>query len=480
MTENKIQLIPGDNTPQQIDTSIEAFNQPLADLLSHIGLPVDNVLNPIEERRKVIFSLEGTIEILPYEEREKAVYLSKFTVAVAAGLFDGALNFLWDETVKALRRLVISYDLQYFFNVAETISARYKNLVKEEDLEAIQEFDLLEITRRIGLINDLNHKRLEHVNYLRNHASAAHPNEHEISGTEMLSLLENCLRYAITAQPDHSVIQIQQLFDNIRKTLIPDEDIPVINDDLTKQPSERISDFIQSLFGLYVDSRQNQDTKTNIEKLASNLWNLCSDDTKYRIGSKFGLYRKNAETEKKDAAQKFLEIVNGLKFKDEDSLAAELIEKLQDLRTAHFGWYNFYEEYPHAKSIAQSLPDGGIPQAAKKLFVKIICLCYMGNGKGYKQGVDERAEQYYIQFINRFTVIEIKEFLDLLGDTEFVTDLDQTKSDLRIRKLAEFYKKLTTDIHINAVLDVIINFPARAIGKITGDIRYKEKIKNVK
>ena len=59
-------------------------------------------------------------------------------------------------------------------------------------------------------------------------------------------------------------------------------------------------------------------------------------------------------------------------------LAAELIEKLQDLRAAHFGWYNFYNEFPHAKSIAQSLPNGAIPQAAKKLFVKIICLCFVG------------------------------------------------------------------------------------------------------
>lgn len=480
MTLTTIQLIPGSNTPEQIDTSISAFNQPLADLLTHIGLPVENVLNPIAERRKVIFSLASVVEILPYEERLKAVYLSKFTVAVAAGLFDGALNFLWNETVKALRRLVISYDLQYFFNVAETISGRYKNLTKDEDLEAIQEYDLLEITRRIGLINDLNHRRLEHVNYLRNHASAAHPNEHEISGMEMLSLLENCLRYAITAQPDHSVIQIQLLFENIRKRIIPEEDIPIINSDLNKQPLVRINDFIQSLFGIYVDNRQNPDTKANIEKLAPNLWVLCDDDTKFRIGSKFGLYRKNAETERKNSAQKFLEIVDGLKYKDEDSLAAELIEKLQDLRTAHFEWDNFYNEYPHAKSISQSLPEGAIPHAAKKLFVKIICLCFIGNGKGHRQGVDERAESYYVDFIKRFTINEIKEFLNLLNDQEFVTDLNKIRPDQRIRILAEYFKTLTTDIHITAVLNLIINFPKFAINKINTDTRFKEKIKNIK
>ena len=475
-----IVLIPKDNTPEKLDTSIRAFNQPLADLLVHIGLPTENVLNPIEERRKVIFSLESVLEILPYEIKQKSVYLSKFTVAITAGLFDGALNFLWDETVKALRKLGINYDLQYFFHVAETLSARYKNLVKEEDLEAISEYDLLEICRRIGLINDVNHKRLEHVNYLRNHASAAHPNEHEISGHEMVSLLENCLRYAITAKPDHSVVQIKLLFENIRKNLIPDSDIPIIGDDLRKQPIERIEDFLQSLFGVYCDPRQEQHTKTNIEKIVPYLWKSSTDDTKYRIGSKFGIYRKNAELDKKILAQRFLEVVSGLEYKDEDSLAAELIEKLQYLRTVHFEWYNFYNEYPHAVSIAQSLPKNGIPQAAKKLFVKIICLCFVGNGKGYKQGVDERAEAYYVQFLQLFGIDEIKYFLDLLSDPEFVTDLDKTIPDRRIRALADSFKKQTTDIHINNVLDLIISFPQKTIYKISSDTRFKEKIKNIK
>jgi hypothetical protein len=96
MEENEKQtgpiiLIPKDTTPQQLETSISAFNQPLANLLTHVGLPTENILSPIEERRKVIYALESTIEILTLEEREKSIYLSKFTVAVSVGLFDGAL-----------------------------------------------------------------------------------------------------------------------------------------------------------------------------------------------------------------------------------------------------------------------------------------------------------------------------------------------------------------------------------------------------
>jgi hypothetical protein len=411
---------------------------------------------PIEERRKVIFSLQSVLDVLPIEKKEKSYYLSQFTVSIAAGLFKGALNFLWNETVEALRKLVISYDLQYFYSIAEEISGRYKNLAGEDDLEIVSEFDLLEICRRIGLLSDVNHKNLEHVNYLRNHASVAHPNDNEITGFKMVSILEDCIKYAINAKPNHSVIQIKSLFNNIRKNEIPEEKFSVIGDELSKQPQERINDFIMSVFGLYCDSRQEQHTYSNIENLASYIWELASEDTKYKIVSRYGMYRKNAEVEKRDKSQRFLEVVNGLRYKDEDSLAAELIEKLQDLRSTHFGGNNFYNEYSHAKDIANSLPKSGILKAVRKQFVKVIGLCYIGNGLGHRKGVDERALKYYRQFIDKF------------------------KANKRAKKLAKKSKSITSDIHINNILDLVISFPENKLKKISEDSRYKELLSNIK
>lgn len=478
--ENQIILIPSGNTPEKIETSIAAFNQPLANLLQHIGLPTENILSPIEERRKVIYALESTIEILPIEERQKSTYLSKFTVAVSVGLFDGALNFLWDETINALRRLISNFDLQYFLTVAQTINNKYKNLTTQDDLPAIGDHDLLEICRRIGLISDINYKRLENVNYLRNHASAAHPNENSVSGIEMLSLLESCLKYAITAKPDHSVIQIKQLFENLRTKQIPAEDFPHIGADLIKQPQERVDDFILSIFGVYTDPRTDAQVRKNIDRLTPHIWNDVTEDVKYALGAKFGVYRKNGDVDRKDAVQKFLETVNGLKYKDEDSLTAELLEKLQNLKTVHFEWNNFYNEYAHAKSIEASIPTTGIPESIRKYFVKVISLCYVGNGMGYREGVDENAVVYYNKFIQAFGINEIKDFLYLFNDPEFVTDLNYSKPDRRLKSLATFFKSKTQDAHINKVLDLIIGFPKGSLQSLASDSRYKDAMKFVK
>ena len=103
----------------ELETSIQGFHAPLAGFLDSLGLPTKQVLVDFGERRFVLQSLQQTLNVLPYDDRAKAYYLSKFSVAIMVGLFDAALNFLWDEAILALRRLAVGIDLSYFFDTAE-------------------------------------------------------------------------------------------------------------------------------------------------------------------------------------------------------------------------------------------------------------------------------------------------------------------------------------------------------------------------
>jgi hypothetical protein len=473
---NNITIIPTEVSSKDIETNIATISQPVANFLSHYGLPTQNILSPLNERRKVMTSLGDIIDIIPIEKRIKSEYLSKFTISVAMGMFDGALTFLWDETVKALRSMIVEFDLDYFYKVAFEFSPRYKGLKIAEELEAISEHDLLEICRRIGLLNEINHKRLETVNYFRNHASAAHPNDHELSGHELISILENCIKYAIHYEFDSSIVQIKRLFNNIRTSQISQDDIPLIVVDIKKLQYERLDDFVLSIFGLFCDEKQTVDTKKNIENIASQLWDATTEELKYKIGSKFGYYRKHGESDKKDSVQRFLDIVNGNIYKDEDSLSEELRQKLGDLKSIHFMWNNFYNEYPHARNIELSLPTGNIPKSVSKEFVKVISICYVGNGKGYREGVDETAVKYYEKFIDeKFKDVELLHFINLFSDHEFVTDFDKVKVKERIKILTEKLKTKTSDILILRALEVLKK--ANNIQKVADTTDYKEAVK---
>jgi len=159
----------------ELQTSIVSFSPIMARYLDALRVTNRNVLAPIEERKKVIDALGSALAVVPLPLRQKSAYLTRFAVAITVGLFDGALSYLWDETIKALRSLASRFDLGYFFSVAEQISPRNKNFTTEDHLRDVSEHDLLEACRRIGLISDVNFKRLEHINFMRNHARAAHP-----------------------------------------------------------------------------------------------------------------------------------------------------------------------------------------------------------------------------------------------------------------------------------------------------------------
>lgn len=464
----------------ELEKSISSFSPSIANFLTEVGLPTENILSSVDERKKVIFALAEALSILPIEEREKATYLTKFTVAIAVGLFDGALNYLWDETISSLRRLAAKFDLEYFFSIAEKVSSRNKNFSTTDDLDRVDDHDLLETCRRIGLISDVNYKRLDNVNFMRNHASAAHPNENEIDGYEMLAWLSNCLRYAIMAEPNHDVISITKLLTNVRTEVIPADDFPIIGSEIEKLPQERVDDLLWALFGIYTDVKQIPNVKSNIGGIATYVWNVSSNDRKYEIGSRYGVFRKNAEIPRKDAAQEFLQIVDGQSYKDEDSLAGELIDKLGILKSVHFEFNNFYNEYPHAKSLGDSLPsNGAIPRAARTMWVRVVCICYAGNGHGYRDGVDEGALPYYIKYIDGFSESEIIEFLRLMSDTEFTSAFSRSKVDKRVRKLANHLKSKTENIHIKRALDIIINAPEGVLDSIFGASNYQNSMKYV-
>ncbi|MGF1761566.1 hypothetical protein L4D76_27415 [Photobacterium sagamiensis] len=446
---------------RELSQPIDNLHKQLEGYLSHVGLPIDNVVVPIAERKRVISSLEEALAIIPIDDRNKSYYLSKFTVAISVGLFDGALNYLWDETVRAFRRLIIAFDLPYFYSIAEKVSARYKTLSKEEDIDQVSEHDLLEACRRIGLLSDVNYQRLEHVNFMRNHASAAHPNDNDIDGFEMLSWLSVCLKYAITAKPDHSLIAVKQLLTNIRVSVIPVEDFPIIGKDFMKQPIERIDDFLWTLFGLFTTEKTTSETKANIVGIAPYIWDAATKDRKYEIGAKFGVFRKNGEVGRKEAAQEFLQSVNGLKYKDEDSLAGEVIEILENLNRAHFGANNFYNEYPHAMALNNALPPSGVvPRAARSIWVKVLSICYIGNGNGYRDGVDEAALPYYINYLNHFSELEVVDFIKLFEDPEFTSPLARSMPAARVKKLASALKTKVTNTHIIKALDLVISAPS--------------------
>lgn len=420
----------------ELQTTISDFNEPFTNYLTNLGLPIEGVLAPIEERQIVINSIESEINKISPENRQFAVYLTRFLSSVAAGLFDGAVTYLWNETIKSLRKMVASYDLDYFLKVTSEINNRYHNLRTADDLSLIADYDLLNTCNRMGLITDHVFEVFKFINYMRNHSSAAHPTENEISAFDLLSWLNNCIKYAINATPNGDAIKLKQLLYNLRTNVIPPEDLTYIGNNINELPTVMIEDFLSTIFGMYTDLNIAGNISQNIEGLAKYVWNASTEAKKHSIGEKYGYFRKNGDIQRKDKANDFLIIVDGLSYKDEDSISHELRDSLANLMTTHNSINNFYNEAPWARQLKQLLPvSGNVPVSVLADWVKTIVVCYSGNGLGYREGVDEGALPYYKDFIKNFDNKALVCLLNMMDDSTLLMDLNMSKADRRFRNL---------------------------------------------
>lgn len=142
---------------------IQKFESGLVGFLEQQGLPSAGIFVSVDERLTVFQNLNRVIRLVPSDDLGESIYISKFIASAATGLFDAALNYLWDETILQIRRRVKQYDIEYFYDNAVT-GDRRNRLRDEDDLPKLDDYDLIRGAKEIGLISDLGFKHLEYIN----------------------------------------------------------------------------------------------------------------------------------------------------------------------------------------------------------------------------------------------------------------------------------------------------------------------------
>ncbi len=258
------------NYSRELSTELTLYDTKVLQVFEYLGLPTDNILVKVDERRRVFKNIEDVLELLPEDTLKNSTYISKFLSAVSAGLFDAALNYLWDETVQQLRFRVIQYDIQYFYDLAVTSEKRSK-LSSEDDLVKIDDSELIQGSKEIGLISDIGYRLLDNIKYMRNWASAAHPNQVVLTGLQLLDWLETCIREVISLPLSNITIQIGRLLRNIKTNVLNETEAEIISDFFCDLTLEKANSLCNGFFGIYCRVDTTIETKRNIKFLLPKL-----------------------------------------------------------------------------------------------------------------------------------------------------------------------------------------------------------------
>lgn len=398
--------------PREMAVGLERFEAALLTRIDAVGLPTDGVLVGMAQRQRVLSNLEAALEQLQAPDRARSYYISKMIVAAAAGLFDAALNYLWDETIAELRRRVAGYDLSYFFDVAVGPEKR-KHLSNEDDLVLVQDVDLLRAARDIGLISDTGHAQLDNVRYMRNHASAAHPNQTEVSGLQLVAWLETCINQVITLPVDTITAETGKLLSNIKERRLTDDEVSSTSAFFDQLPAERADALAAGLFGLYTSPSTTPDAADNVRTLWPELWPYVSDDKRYEFGTRFGRFVANADHIQSSNARQLFDLVDAAAFLPEPVRAAEIDTAIDALLEAHHGWDNFSAEAGPARQLESLVGERGeVPTALYPKYVKTLVEVFLTNGSGVSWAADPIYNRMLERLDTRQARMALRAFTD--------------------------------------------------------------------
>lgn len=454
---------------------LQPFEQHIVSFIKDRGLPASNVLVEISERSCVFNNIDHVIQGLDRERLAESAYISKFIAAAASGLFDAALNYLWDETIYELRQRVVNYDLSYFFDLAVKDPDRRKRLRDANDLSKVEDSELIRAANEIGLVSDLGLKHLDFIRYMRNWASAAHPNQNQITGLQLVSWLETCIKEVITLPQSTVVGEIKKILFNLKA-------IPLQNDDSEKMAhyfvnldQERANALSLGFFGLYVDPDSASHIRQNIHLLGPRLWPQVAEHTRQQFGIRYAQYSASGETKRANLARQFLEMIGGLAYIPDDMRVVEIQTALTDLLFAHRNHNNFYTEPPLAKRLeALTSPLANVPSEVAEPYALGLVELFLTNGNGVVWNANPIYSRLLSQLDAKLALVAILAFREKNIAIRLQHELCRDK----YRELLLIMRKAITAPVVNELIDSIEKFEG-PLNKLPQDKAIKTKVQNV-
>jgi len=425
------ELVPAVTPSGDITTTITTFENALLEKAAAMGLPVDSVLVDVGPRVVVLNNMDAAMAGLPPAKRATSLYLSKFMFAVSAGLFDAALNYLWDETINELRKRIVDYDLNYFFDLAATSPEKRKELNTPDDLAKITDDELIRLAARMEFISPVGQHQLDLVRFMRNHASAAHPNQHELQPLALLGYMETCIKEVITLPQSPTMVQTSRLLANVRtQTVSPEQaaGFAPLFDGLRPGQTETLAN---GLFGIYVSPDSTALIRDNVRLLLPHLWSKLAEDTKFSFGVRFARFQANLDTVQADLAREFLEAVGATSYLPPDVRAGDIDLLIDRLHSAHNGWDNFYNEPPIARELRNYVGKLPLPEGVREKYAYALIESYLGR----RAGVSVQALPVYEELLQNMTPAEANWVLYSVTGPEFAAILSYPGPKEQLGKL---------------------------------------------
>jgi hypothetical protein len=116
--------------------------------------------------------------------------------------------------------------------------------------------------------------------------SAAHPNQNELTGLQVISWLETCIKEVISLPLSNVTVEIKQLLANIKANNVSDTEARQIASFFLNLTQEQANNLASGFFGIYTRLDTTPQTRQNIHRLLPYLWDRVDEQARQQFGIK--------------------------------------------------------------------------------------------------------------------------------------------------------------------------------------------------
>lgn len=378
-----------DLVPKQVG-NLPAITEGTDELLSKItealGVPRD-ILPAKAQIDHAWNNLPRLLSMIPAELRDERMI--RLCVAASVGLFDSAINYVWNSTVVELRQKVIRFGLPI-------VGQLTSKPIDEAKLTEMMDHELLKLCLELNLITEEGYFKLDQCRAIRNSFSAAHPAVGALDEDEVVNFISRCARSALSDINVPAGVNFNDLIAAIKAGQFNNDQTAYWSEAIKGTHSAQRELIATALHGMYCDEAIGQSARNNCITLFPSSVEL--DGVPAKIIDQHQEYVGKGEEGKAAASRDFFTRFGMLGLLSEAERHAIVSTACDRLNSAHHGMNNFYNEPPFAARLNEIVAGSVVPESVRWKFVDTVISCAIGNQYGISWGAADDYESMVKEF----------------------------------------------------------------------------------
>lgn len=313
------------------------------------------------------------MKIVPTELRYEL--LVRMCVAISTGLFDGAINYIWNASIRNLRIKIKDFG----YNVVAQILAKEFD---ENELFSLKDSELLNLCLKLNLISEEGFYFLDQCRDMRNNFSAAHPSIAFIDDKELTTYISCCCKYALSSVVNLKGVDINTFTKSLKGEIFTDIQFNAWIKKLSETHEAQREILFFMVYGIYCAPSSTEQARINSLKICGKFMDTFTAQITAELVNKHYDYQAKGDEKRYRASLNFFEKLNLVSKLNNSEQQRIFLRACKNLENAHLGYDNFYNEPPFAERLYDLSLHNEVPETIKEIYVTTILMGYIGNRYG--------------------------------------------------------------------------------------------------